>query len=615
MQNPFSTLRQSIQSKITAIVLGLSLTFAVVSISVQLHLNYTGIHSLTVTALENRAKDTLSTIRYSLKKQDTSLLFHQLLSLADMPYVSNVYFVTSNGEEFWADNVTRIDQEGQNKEHTISIAEDGVGELNIYLALDTIENDAFNHALPSALIYLVEALAIAMLLLITLRKTYIKPVKALVNSIDKIDLYRVNKFAIPKTLTRHEDEIGQVARSVQELYMRIRADAIEKRLSERTLKQHKSLLLEEVNARTQTVEWQNLANKLLADLSLRLLKGHKTNIEHDVRCSMPRLAELFGSDHIFWLSFEQDMISYRASFPEDSHQPTIDFSNMYKVKRWLMEAQSVAVVDIENLSDNALAERDFLEDVGIHSLAMFPLTDGRKSFGLLAATNNHTSLDWNENKSLLLTRFATMLSELTIRERDHFAMTELQEELIMANERLRVEAETDELTNLLNRRPFSRQLSAALYNAVDDSSSVAVMMIDIDHFKAYNDIYGHLQGDNVLSRVAHAMSRVAKAWNAPIARFGGEEFSVLIPNCNLDKAQKIAWQLCQTVRDLCISHQGSVNSGIITISIGGVTCEPHGRTKPNELLESADQSLYKAKHAGRNRAVMQPYLALDKEHL
>ncbi|WP_407333458.1 diguanylate cyclase domain-containing protein [Enterovibrio sp. 27052020O] len=606
-------MRQSIQAKISALVLGLSLTFAVISVAVQLHINYTNTYSSTITSLEKRADSSLATIHYSLKKTDTSLLLLQLQSLADTPYVKNVHFTSRDGEQFWADNITQNQKDGRYKKYPLTTLDDGIAQLDIYLDLDAIEESAWQEAIPAALLYLIEALLVALILIIVLGKTCVTRLRSLVEHIDKIDLNKVNKFAIPDSLIHHQDELGQLAKSVQELYKRIRTDAIEKRLKERTLKQHKTLLVEEVNARTEAIEWQNHANKLLADLSLRLLKGHKTNVEHDVRCCMPQMAKLLGSDHIFWLSFDHDNIIYRATFPENSEQPAIDLSDMYKVKRWLMEAQDVALIDVDTFDEDTLAEHDFLKDVGIHSLAMFPLTDGRKSFGILAATNNHQSLEWNENKSLLLTRFATMLSELTIRERDHYAMAELQEELIVANERLRVEAETDELTHLLNRRPFSRRLSTALYDAVDTGTTLSVMMIDIDHFKAYNDIYGHLQGDKVLLRVAQAMNDVAKQWEAPLARFGGEEFSLMIPNCDLEKTQRVAWQLCQAVRDLCISHQGSTSSGIITISIGGITCEPSTETQPNQLLEAADQCLYKAKHGGRNRAVLQPYLILDKE--
>ncbi|USH04587.1 sensor domain-containing diguanylate cyclase [Grimontia kaedaensis] len=613
MLKSLSKSRQSIQSKLSAIVLGVSLVFALVSVTVQLGITYSHTVDWTTKSLEKRVKSTISTISYSLKQDDLTLLVRQIQQLADMPYVSNVYLIGDDGQQYWADNASRSKTDEHFMHHDLFYQGKDIGDLEIYLDYDAIKDDAFQSATPSALIYIFEAMLVAFLLIVIVRRTFTRRIRALVESVDRIDLNRVNKFAIPEKLTSSEDELGQVARSIQELYMRIRGDFVHNKLKERTLKQHKSLLAEEVSVRAQELEWQNLANKLLADLSLRLLKGHKTNVEHDVRICMPTLAKLFESDHVFWLSIDQERVSYRASYPVDSHEPSIDFSDNYKVKRWLMEAHEVATVDINNIDENAIAERDFLEHLGVHSLSMFPLTDGRKSFGLVATTTNHRSMRWNENKSLLLKRFATMLSELTIRERDHLAMTELQEELIMANERLRLEAETDELTRLLNRRPFSRLFSTALYDAEDENASVTILMIDIDHFKAYNDIYGHLQGDKVLSFVARAMDKVAKEYHAPLARFGGEEFAMLLPKSDEDSAQHVAWELCQTIRDLCIPHQGSANSGIITISIGGIICKPTPDTQPNQLLESADQCLYKAKRAGRNRAELKRYNASTEE--
>ncbi|WP_325894888.1 diguanylate cyclase domain-containing protein [Grimontia sp. NTOU-MAR1] len=605
--------RQSIQTKLSAIVLGVSLVFVLVSVTVQLGINYSQTVERTNNSIEKRIRNTISTIGYSLKQDDLTLLVRQLQQLADMPYVSNVYLLGDDGQQYWADNTSRSNSDEHFIRHDLLYQGKGIGYMEIYLDYNAIKQDALENATPSAVIYIFEAMLVAFLLIMMVRRTFIRRIRELVDSVDRIDLNKVNKFAVPEKLAKSEDEIGQLARSIQELYMRIRGDFVQNKLKERTLKQHKTLLVEEVTVRAQELEWQSLANKLLADLSLRLLKGHKTNVERDVRICMPTLAKLFESDHVFWLSIEQEKVSYRASYPIDSDEPPIDFSDNYKVKRWLMEAHEVAVVDINNLDENAIMGREFLEHLGIRCLSMFPLTDSRKSFGLVAATTNRRPMHWNENKSLLLKRFATMLSELTIRERDHLAMTELQEELIMANERLRLEAETDELTRLLNRRPFSRLFSTALYDAVDDNTAVTIMMIDIDHFKAYNDIYGHLQGDKVLSYVALGMNKVAEKYHAPLARFGGEEFALLLPKSDERSAQQVAWELCQTIRDLCIPHQGSANSGIITISIGGIISKPTPDTKPNQLLEAADQCLYKAKRAGRNRAELKRYSTSTEE--
>ncbi|KXF80440.1 sensor domain-containing diguanylate cyclase [Enterovibrio coralii] len=593
---------KSIQTRLSVLVLGVSLLFAVVSVSVQLGRNYTQTVEWTTQALEKRTASAVSVITYSLKKDDTDLLVQQLQDLANTPFVSNVHLTSRDGQEFWADNLTKESEVNHHLKYDLVTDGQEIGDLDIYLDLGAIKVVAMKNAAPAGIIYLFEALAVAFLLLLVLKKTFTSRIRALVDSVDSINLSRVSRLTIPQALTDSEDEIGQVARSIQKLHARIRADVIEKKLKERTLKQHKSLLVDEVNARTSEIEWQSQSNKLLADLSLRLLQWHKADVEHDVRLALHQMSLLLNSEQLYWLSFDNDTVRYRASYPQQIPLPVVELNDMYKMKRWLLSSQDVAIVDTHLLDTHAQTEKELLENAGISSLAIFPLTDGRKSFGVIAAANSDKPLVWNDSKKLLFKRFATMLSELTIRERDHQAMTELQEELILANERLRVEAETDELTRLLNRRPFSRLLSASLYDAVDEHSSLTVMMIDIDHFKAYNDIYGHLQGDKALLYVSRAMGLVAKEWNAPLARFGGEEFALLIRGNDQAQAERIAWQLCQNVRDLCIPHQGSSSSGIITISIGGIICYPDENTNSNQLLEMADQCLYKAKRAGRNRA-------------
>ncbi len=603
---------QRLQTKLSVLVLGVSLLFAGVSVCMQLGVNYANTVKWTTQSLEKRIDAASDNLVHAIQHDDLSLMVRQLKSLAGMP-ISAMCTSTTKAIRTYADNLTLPHRAERIITQSLTSQGETLGTLEVYLDYTSVEMTALESAIPSALFFLTEAVLVALLILVLLKKTFTRRISSLVDSVDRIDLNKVSKFAIPDELTNSKDEIGQVARSIQELYMRIRADFVHNKLKERTLKQHKTLLAEEVSLRAKELEWQNRSNKLLAALSLRLIKGHKASVEFDVRLCMPELAKLFEADHIFWLSLDQEKVLYRVSYPENSDEPTIDISDMYLVKRWLMEAQEVALLDMNTANENAIIEPHFLKEMGIHSLAMFPLSDGRKSFGLLAVTRNNQSLQWNENKSLLLKRYATMLSELTIRERDHQAMTELQEELIMANERLRLEAETDELTRLLNRRPFSRQLSNALYQAVEEGDSLTVMMVDIDHFKAYNDIYGHLQGDKALKYVARAMANVARQFNAPLARFGGEEFALLLPKSNLAAAQEVSWQLCQSVRDLCIPHQGSQNSGIITISIGGVVCEPDGLTQPNQLLEFADQSLYKAKRGGRNRAELRQYNAATED--
>jgi diguanylate cyclase (GGDEF)-like protein len=126
-------------------------------------------------------------------------------------------------------------------------------------------------------------------------------------------------------------------------------------------------------------------------------------------------------------------------------------------------------------------------------------------------------------------------------------------------------------------------------------------MIDIDHFKGYNDTYGHLAGDGCLHRVAHAMAENLKRAGDLLARYGGEEFVCLLPDCNATGGRTISERLRAKIESLHIDHKASPVSPWVTISLGTVTCYPTLDGAPESMVASADELLYRAKSKGRNR--------------
>lgn len=163
-------------------------------------------------------------------------------------------------------------------------------------------------------------------------------------------------------------------------------------------------------------------------------------------------------------------------------------------------------------------------------------------------------------------------------------------ELELANTQLRDLAERDGLTGVANRRRFDTFLAASLSAAVQARHPVAVLLADVDHFKAYNDAHGHLAGDGVLRCVAAALVRGARE-NALVARFGGEEFCLVVPQCDLAAAGELGRCLCATVAESCV----------VTISIGAAATVPEASDALDLLLARADAALYRAKGGGRNR--------------
>ncbi|MGF7185863.1 diguanylate cyclase (GGDEF)-like protein [Desulfitispora alkaliphila] len=159
----------------------------------------------------------------------------------------------------------------------------------------------------------------------------------------------------------------------------------------------------------------------------------------------------------------------------------------------------------------------------------------------------------------------------------------------------------DGLTGIPNRRRFDEALSMEWSRAARYGNSLSLVMIDIDHFKNYNDTYGHLEGDECLRKVAAAMQSIPKRNTDIVARWGGEEFACLLPDADEASANEIAEELRKKVMALQIPHESSQVSDVVTVSLGVATMVPQKGQQPDVLVKKADQALYNAKKSGRNR--------------
>ena len=171
--------------------------------------------------------------------------------------------------------------------------------------------------------------------------------------------------------------------------------------------------------------------------------------------------------------------------------------------------------------------------------------------------------------------------------------------------KLEQESRTDALTGVLNRRMLENQMHSdwELYKA--SLRPIAVLMIDIDFFKVYNDTYGHLQGDVCLKYVANTLVNMTKNCDSMVVRFGGEEFVVMLPGYDAIKAITLADKIRIAVQDMDIpSHDGSPGTTKTKISIGVASLIPTNEIKPEDLLHLADEALYRAKKTGRNKISM-----------
>jgi len=174
--------------------------------------------------------------------------------------------------------------------------------------------------------------------------------------------------------------------------------------------------------------------------------------------------------------------------------------------------------------------------------------------------------------------------------------------LTLLGEELHLLSTTDSLTGLANRRHLENCFDSEWRRAIRTQDSIALIMIDIDHFKKYNDLYGHQAGDDCLRQVCDSLKEYAQRSGELIGRYGGEEFVVLLPRMTLVRAQVLAESMCSRIAGLNIEHGESMDNKV-TISIGIAAMVPSIKDDPANLLRIADRCLYRAKADGRNRVV------------
>lgn len=185
-------------------------------------------------------------------------------------------------------------------------------------------------------------------------------------------------------------------------------------------------------------------------------------------------------------------------------------------------------------------------------------------------------------------------------------LLELTQKLASANQMLRRLSVIDPLTGIANRRYFDEVLDQEWKRARRERQDLSLIMIDIDNFKSYNDHLGHQAGDDCLKKVAHALSSCLHRPGDLVARYGGEEFGVVLPNTNFEGAGEIAENMRRSVEGLGLEHPGCGPGGVVTVSLGFSTVVPSVEIEPQDLVEAADQALYRAKESGRNTTLGHP---------
>jgi diguanylate cyclase (GGDEF)-like protein len=188
-------------------------------------------------------------------------------------------------------------------------------------------------------------------------------------------------------------------------------------------------------------------------------------------------------------------------------------------------------------------------------------------------------------------------------------LIERERELVATNDRLTVMASIDMLSGLANRRGIQSRLDFEWMKAQQYDSELSLLMIDVDHFKLFNDTYGHPEGDACLTRLGETLAAIAAETVGFAGRYGGEEFCLLLPNTDAARALEIGEIVRAAVEDLAMPHCTSSHR-TVTVSVGVARTRPNDTQRPGDLIEAADAALYAAKHRGRNAVVEHGFVRL-----
>ena len=210
------------------------------------------------------------------------------------------------------------------------------------------------------------------------------------------------------------------------------------------------------------------------------------------------------------------------------------------------------------------------------------------------------TLLWVEMRASVASAVAGQPMEIVANIRDISLQKAAEEELAEANIELAAMTLTDPLTGISNRRHFEQALRREWARAMRNGSQVALMMIDADHFKAFNDLYGHVAGDSCLKLIAMSLAGAIRRPGDVAARYGGEEFAVILPETQAHMAARIAERMMEVLTSTAIPHAGNA-AGIVTVSIGLAAIIPSFGSDSKHLVEAADEALYRAKADGRNQ--------------
>ncbi|MBH0026493.1 diguanylate cyclase [Pseudoalteromonas sp. SWN29] len=348
---------------------------------------------------------------------------------------------------------------------------------------------------------------------------------------------------------------------------------------------------------------------IISNISTDLIDIQNDDVDKHINYALKAVGTVCHADRSYLFKFAEDGKTINnthewvnngiQAFKEDLQdlpKNTLPYFFSSMVSTHLFRVNDVATLPIQ-----AISEKTIFQQQKIKSVLCIGLRYDKELVGFIGCDCVVQHRNWTDLDLIRLRLVGEMLANAFKNLNYKQELQQTQQQLINANHKLNKQVNTDGLTNIANRRCFDQTLKCEIKRCARNKEPISLIMCDIDFFKRYNDNYGHQLGDEVLKQVAKALHNLCKREGDLAARFGGEEFAIILPAIDTEHCQRFAALIQEKIAELAIEHNFSSASKYLTLSIGFYSFIPSQKTTPKEVITNADIALYNAKETGRNK--------------
>jgi diguanylate cyclase (GGDEF)-like protein len=368
---------------------------------------------------------------------------------------------------------------------------------------------------------------------------------------------------------------------------------------------------------SEQAELTELAEALAFDKLISLISTQLINVQDDqlgqhIEDALAAVGEFCHADRSYVFLFNADLTTMsntyewvRSGIPTHKaklqHIPVQTLPYFY---RKIQQDRVFAVNNVACLPAEAAGEQQKFSAGNIQSVLCCAMITNDKLTGFVGCDIISRQHTWTSNDLRRMKLIGEMIANTLQNVSYRRSLQHMQQQLLQANLKLQKQATQDGLTGIANRRQFDAHLQNELQRCARNKLPLGLLLLDIDHFKRYNDHYGHQAGDDALQCIAKALNTLPRRKGELAARYGGEEFAFILPGSDTKACTQMAKQIQQQLEELAIAHQQSDIAGIVTVSIGIASNTPDKHSSSADFISAADKALYQAKAGGRNRFVI-----------